>query len=465
MGKLLELLKAPAPALRQRLLSGSVWAFAGKMVAALAQLAVGALLARLLSPRDMGAYFLAFSLVSLGALAGSSGISQAGVRFIAESVGLDQYGRMRRVVGMVLVFGVLGASCVGFAYLLFGHVLGTELFRSPALAAVTGLVAAWMAVTSLQGLLAETFRGFHDIRLTTVFGGSVTGGGLLTGAMLVASLGLLLLLEKQTTLAVVLVPAIGSGLITVLLAGMALRRKVVSFARRDTPEGQIAPSEVLRVVWPLLVTNVVLFAVTQADLWIMGAFRPQEEVAVYGAAARVVFLVSMPLQVANAVIPPLIAEMYSQGKRRALERVLRATATLAGIPALLVLIVLVLLGGPVLGEVYGEYYRGGAAVLTLLSLGQLVNVWVGSCGMTLGMTGHQSALMVITVACAAITIVVGLGVVDQYGATGVAAATAGGLTLQNLSMWLAARFTTGMWTHAVIVSLPGLVKSVIKRGD
>jgi O-antigen/teichoic acid export membrane protein len=216
------------------------------------------------------------------------------------------------------------------------------------------------------------------------------------------------------------------------------------------------------VAWPLLITNVVLLAVTQADLWIMGAFRSQHEVAVYGAAARVVLLVAIPLQIANAVVPPLIAEMYAQGRTQALERVLRATATLAGIPAFLVLAVFVVLGEPVLGVVYGGYYSEGAAVLALLSLGQLVNVWVGSCGMTLGMTGRQSTLMVITVVWATITVAVGLGVVDRYGATGVAAAAAAGLALQNLSTWLVTRYATGMWTHARLSSLPKLIGSAIK---
>jgi O-antigen/teichoic acid export membrane protein len=125
------------------------------------------------------------------------------------------------------------------------------------------------------------------------------------------------------------------------------------------------------------VTNMTLFVGLQTDFWIVGAFRPQEEVAIYGAAVKLVLMVALPLQIVSAVVPPLITELYVQGRRRELERALRATATLAGIPACLVLAVFMTLGGPILGTVYGGYYREGWLVLAVLSAGQLVNVGLG----------------------------------------------------------------------------------------
>ncbi len=460
-----RLLQAPNFTLRQRLLSGGVWAFAGKIFTALAQLTATALLARLLSPRDLGAYFLAYSLVTVGSMMGTVGVGQAGVRFVAQSIGLEQYGRIRRVIGMVVVVGVLGSSSVGFVYLLLGPVLGGEFFSAPALVAATGLVAGWVTVTSLQYLLAETFRGFHDIRLTFVFGGSVSGGGFLAGTIVIVGLSLVLFLRGQATLSFVVSLAAVSGLTSALLAGWALRRKVASLPQDGSHHQPVALGGLLRVAGPLLVTQLTVAALAQSDIWILGAFRPQEELAVYGAAARVVLLVAMPLQMTNVVVEPLIAAMYAQGRRHALERTVRAAGTLAGIPALLGVAVLMLLGGPILGLFYGEYYREGATVLALLSLGQLVKVWTGPCQATLGMSGHQSILMIITVVFAAVTIVAGLAVVSRYGATGVAVTAAGGIALQNLSAWLVARFTTGIWTHIWPTSLPQLLREAVKGND
>lgn len=431
----------PILSLKHRLLSGSVWALAGKLVTALAMLSANALLARLLSPQDLGAYFLAFSVVQIGALLGSLGLNWTVVRLVAESIGLNRFGRARRAVEKVFVLGLLGALGIAAAYLLFGHVLGNDLFHAPALAAVTGLVAGWIAVMTIQVLLAEVFRGFHDIRFAALF------GGLATWALLTVCLGLLWLVKGQATLATIVLLAAGSGLANALLASWFLRRKVAALPAQHGAESHMGFGSILNVAWPLLITNLNVFALTQADLWILGAFRPQEEVAIYGAAAKLVILVAMPLVIVNAVVPPLIAEMYAQGRKRELERVLRAIATLSGIPAFLVLVGFVTLGDPILGLVFGDYYREGATVLALLSVGQLVNVWVGSCGQVLMMTGHQRMMMAITTACGVVTVVVGLMVVDRYGPMGVAVAAAGGLLLQNVSMWVATKVTTGIWTH------------------
>jgi O-antigen/teichoic acid export membrane protein len=427
--------------LKKRLLSGGAWAFAGRVGMVVVGLVSNALLARLLSPQDLGAYFLAVSIMLFGATAGSLGLNQAVVRFIAESLGNKQFQRARRAVVLASGYGALGAFGVGLAYLLFGHLIGRDLFGAPALVSVTGLVAGGIVAMSLQQLLAEVFRGFYDIRLASLF------GGLSSAIFLVTCLGLLWALEGQATLVVVMFLSAGSSFASVFLGGWLLRRKVTALPREGT-EGWIRHKHILRVAWPLLITNLALLILTQADLWILGAFRSQEEVAIYGAAARVVFLLAMPLLVVNLVVMPLIAEMYAQGRRTELERTLRASATLAGIPASLTLLGFVLLGAPILGLVYGDYYRAGAVVLTLLSLGQLVNVWTGSSGITLMMTGHQFVMMAITVVCGAVTIATCLGVVGQYGSTGVAAAAAGGLALQSVSMWLGAKATTGMWTHA-----------------
>lgn len=440
--------------LKRRLVSGGIWAFGAKLATAVVLLASNALLARLLSPQDVGAYFLAFSLVSLGSWLGSMGLDKVSVRFIAETTGSGQFERTRQVAELVCKLGALGALGVGILYLSFVPLLGMELFHAPSLATASWLVAAWVLVVSPQRILAEVFRGFHDIRLAATFEGS----GLVTGALFTLCLILIWFIRGRAALDTVILFAVGSALASLILASWMLRRKITSLPR-PKPGSFEGIGRTLHIAWPLLLTNVTLFAITQADLWIVGAFRPQEEVAIYGAAAKLVILVAMPLYIVNSVVPPLIADMYAQGKKRQLERVLRAAATLSGVPAFLVLAGFILLGGPILGLAFGDYYRDGATVLALLSVGQLVYAWAGSCGLALMMTGHQMMMMVITVSCGSLSVVIGLMTVSQYGATAVAIAAAAGIALQNVLMWVGARLATGMWTHIGLSSVVELMRA------
>src|SRR5215211_200420 len=442
------------PLLKRRLLSGGAWAFGGKILVALAGLISSALLARLLTPQALGTYFLAYSILNVGTLLGALGLTGTVVRLVAEGMGLNLFERVRRVISVVLGIGTLGALGVGLAYLLFGDDLAEAVFNAPALAAITGLLAGWLMVSTLQSLLGETFRGFHDIRLASILGSQPGGGttGVATLALLTTSLLVLWLINGQATLATVVLLAICSRAVNTLVAGWLLHRKVTKLPPQAADEGRKADTknvlrEALSISWPLLTVTLLMMVNTQGDVWTIGAFLPQGELALYGAANRLVSMVTMPLAIVIAITPPLIAEMYSQGKREDLERALRNMATLTGIPAVLASMGCIFFASPILGLVYGNYYREGAVVLALLSIGLLANVCAGSCGITLAYTGHQKMLMVITIAVSTATVIAMLATVEPYGIVGVAMSRMAGLVLQNGIMLLVVKRKTGMWTH------------------
>jgi hypothetical protein len=76
----------------------------------------------------------------------------------------------------------------------------------------------------------------------------------------------------------------------------------------------------------------------------------------------------------NLVLPPLIAQMYAQGKRSELERALRIFSTIAGVPSLVFLTGFMLLGGQ---------------ILVLLSAAKVAAGCSGSCRLVSQMTGHH----------------------------------------------------------------------------
>jgi O-antigen/teichoic acid export membrane protein len=162
----------------------------------------------------------------------------------------------------------------------------------------------------------------------------------------------------------------------------------------------------------------------------------------------------MPFHILRGVAPPLIAELHAQGRRRHLERVVRAGTTLAAIPSLVVLFVFVVFGSWVMGTVYGPFYRQGAVLLAILGLGRLALVWTGSSGVALLMTGHHRVMMYLTVSTALATVSAGVVAAAQFGAIGIAITTAAGAILQNVIQLLVAKHYVGVWTHAYLGPRP-----------
>ena len=460
--------------LRRRLLSGSTWALGGKIGAAVIGLVTTSLLTRLLTTTEVAVYLLAFTIISVGAVIGSLGLPKTVLRFVAESMTLGQPGRARRAIYTALGLGVLGALCIGLAYLfIVGDFVSRHFFHSSALVAVIGLTAGWMAISALQEILAEAFRGFHDIRMATLFGGLATGGksaGLIMRVMLLACLAVVWATSGQTDLRTVMLASVGSGAASSLLAALFLHKRISSLDTQGM-ENPVSAKEELRDAFPMLLISLTSFILlSAADLWILNYFGSKDEVAVYGVASRLVAFISMPLLLTNLVLPPIIAEMYAQGRTSQLERTLRSFSTLSGVPSLSVLIVFMLLGGPLLGLVYGARMfppgslaiQQGATVLVLLSAGKLAAVWAGSCGAVLQFTGHQGSMLRINLLTSPLFIVGALLVVRDYGPIGVAGMTAAITVVQNAALVLVARRKTGMWTH-VSLSPSRLRKGLSKR--
>jgi O-antigen/teichoic acid export membrane protein len=425
--------------INRRLISGGSWAFSGKVLTVIIALAVNVLLARLLTPEALGAYFLTLSLVTISVSVAQFGLNMAVVRFVAESIAKGQLTRAAKSVWIVFNYGMIGAVIVAVLLVSgLGNWLAMEVFDSMLIKSVIGFAALWIVIMTFQNLTAETFRGFNDIRFATIFGGLLTG---VISALLFTSLWIV---KHNSNLAQIVLLSISAGIINALIAFILLRLRYNKIKGRNS---NLTAKEVLVVSWPLWLTSLTILVLAQVDLWILGIFVSQQDVAVYGAAVRIAVLISMPLLIVNAVIPPIITEMHATGDRKDLEKTLRKTATIAAIPAIIILLFFIFFSGSILSLIYGDYYKLGSTALKILSFGKLMDVLAGSCGLALAMTGHQKTIMLISIVCCLFVISMSILLVNPYGLVGVASASAFGTILWNLLALFAVKQKINIWTH------------------
>ena len=269
--------------------------------------------------------------------------------------------------------------------------------------------------------------------------------------MAVAVFATLHLRHQHVTVANAILLTIGAITVSLVASAILLWRR---YARLRGP-GDIRFREVLDVAWPMLGFNMATFLVgTGVDLWVVGALSSRGDVAVYAAASKLVFYVATPFIIASQVVPPIIAELWAQGKKSQLERSLREVATLAGVPALLVLLLFVFAGRQVMGFVYGPGAREGAQVLAILASARLVAVVTGNSGVALQMTGFQRTMFSLTVVTGVCSLAAEIVFGRLFGILGVAASTAGAQAMQNLLQLLFAKRRLGIWTHAELSVRP-----------
>lgn len=425
-----------------RLAAGGIWVLGGRIASTLLTLVNVALVARALDEQQMGAYLLAASVVAVLAVIGQFGMHHTAVRLIAEGLAAGEHRFVRRAIRIILLFAGTCALLLWLALNLgLSEWIGNRLFSTPLLAQAAALLGFWTAMLILQTVISEIFRGFQQYRDATIHGGLVTTS-LVFVALVFAHLG-----HIDIYFSDVLLITSFSALTGVVWSGIRLFgivRRLGGSGRRS-----ISPRTIVDNSWPLWISSVALLANSHLDLWILGTLASSQEVAVYGTAARMSMVVSVPLVIVNSVIMPSVARLNALGDRSGMQLLLQASASIASVPSLALFAIFLLGGEDIMRLLFGSGYGESGLIVAVLSFAHAVNVVSGSSGFTLIMTGHQQIMMRVSFASTVLLLVAGTLLAKRFGAPGVAAAYALSMVVQNTVMWLFVRSKCGVLSHAV----------------
>ena len=210
---------------------------------------------------------------------------------------------------------------------------------------------------------------------------------------------------------------------------------------------------ILIISLPMMVINVTNMAYSQASIWIIGSTQPEQEIALFGAALRLAMLVTTPLLVISAVIPPIIAGLYSNKSMQKMEALLRISATISVIPAGLCLILFMSYGREILSFIYGDYYGQAHLLLVILATAQFIYVLLGPAELSLAMTNHQNELMLIK--GVSLVLLIGSGIIagQAYGTMGVTIANACAIISSVIAALYISKTKLGIWSHASLSTL------------
>jgi O-antigen/teichoic acid export membrane protein len=436
--------------LKQSMIDGGLWSFGGRIAAVAGAFLLNLALARSLTPADYGVYFVVMTTMVILATVGTAGMDLVVVRFAATCNAAGDRAGVRSVVArcLVIVLGMTALVCALF-YLLIPWFFG-QVVKMPVAIALSGTMLLWLLVSTLQRQLAETFRGLNDIRCATLFGGFRNNGILIS---LLTCIGAVLLWASGTmTLAHAFAMTVCASLLVVVIAAWTLMRRMRA--------GTVPPAAAAALPWPTLFHEgwplclVVLISVlrSQSGAWFAAAYDVAEQVALFAIAQRFVQLLTAPLTVVNALLPPLVADLYARGQTKRLERIVQAIGGLASLPCLAILAVILLFGQPLLGLLFGAHYQDAYAMLVIMCIGQIALIVTGSWQIVLPMTGHRHQALRVSMSAAAVHVVASLVGGYYAGVLGVAIGTSVGMLAGNIFGLLSVRRHVGIWTFVSIRS-------------
>lgn len=424
--------------------SSAIWVLVARFLACFAAFGFTAILARELTPEEFGSFVLLFSFSTLAALVGSLGLNRAIVKVIAERPEQTCAGGSVR---NGLVLGAIGAAVVGLLSGWLVHVFEARfVFDTQDVFVFAILFGAIVSLRTVHLVLAETCRGFHEKAWSNLFGGPAGGP--------VPHLIFLLLVGVQaSTNGCDLKLALQLYLIAFGVTFPLLFLKTVAIARAEDGSGFSMDAgtgtdcrALLVLSIPLMLTQVGALAMSQADIWLAGGFAEPQEIAVYGAAQRLLAFLSIPLQIAATAIVSYIPQMHAKRDFVGLQKLVSLASTVAGLPGLLLGVLFLVVPETVLGIAFGEYYHVAAPLLRILAVGQLICIMTGPCDMLLMMTGHQRISLIVNSVATGVLFAVAPFAMRGFGIVGLAISMSVTTACQNLVNWYFARSKIGVNT-------------------
>lgn len=380
----------------------------GKILSTVLGLAAIAMLGRYLGPEQFGWYTTAITFLQFAGILVDFGLIPVTAQMLGE-------GRHKQEV---LLPNLLGYRFVTAGAFFLLAPLASLLFPYPPL---VKWAIALMAISFVATALNQVLTGFYQYRLRMhiVVLGEVAG-------------------RIALVVATWLLITFGAGFLPLMaaVAGASLVFTSVLWwqAQREQPAGLAFSGPIWREVtlkmWPIAVSIIFNVVYLKGDTLLLSVFRSQTEVGWYGAAYRVIDILSQLAMMIMGVMLPLLAASWAKRNEREFSEQYQQSFNVLMLIGIPIAVGASLLAPRVLTIVFGPEFAPAGPMLGLLSwavLGVFVGAVFGHAAVAIN---RQKATMWIYISNAILTLAGYLWAIPRFGWLGAA-------TLTVFSEWYA----------------------------
>jgi O-antigen/teichoic acid export membrane protein len=401
--------------------------------------AVQVLLVRHLSRSDYGAWTYALSVVVLLQSVAALGLDRSVTRFLAI---YRERGDLARVRGLVLL--LVGSVAV------VGTLATLTLVSFPdTIARITGVDAHVLAILNiiiflvpleaLDLLFIGLFACLGQARAIVI-----RRHILAPGLKLAAVIALIMLNADVTYLAYGYLAASLVGML--LYAPMVLRSAhqlglTESGVIRDV---RVPAKEVFAFTLPLLTADLAGAIMWSAGTLTLGYFSTLDQVALFTAVVPLATLNETVARNFTVLYTPAISRLYARQDHAAINTMYWRTAVWVAVLTFPVFVLTFSASGSLVHVLYGTKYADAALLLSLVALGEYVNVAFGLNGLTLRVLSDVKYSVTVNVVAALVAVVANLILVPRLGALGAACSTCGTMLLHCLLKQIGLARATGV---------------------
>lgn len=394
----------------------------------------GIILARLLGPQEFGSYGLIMSIVTMATVPTIAGMPQLIIREVASAQLEKRWCEFKGLLRWSSLY-VLVTSAIMMC------VLSVAIHMEWVRQSIGQYLWFGLAIIPMRGLLAKQNAVLNGLRFPIL---AQLPQGIVASVILLIALGFTLLATQTLSAKYVLTIQIGSSLGAVLFSGYLVMIKSPKELKQVNPiflikrwHSALLPFTLLAVISTL---NNELASV------MLGFLGSEEAVGYFKVSLQGVTLLSIGLTAINTVTGPNIARLYKKQDLEGMQKLLKRSVRLSVITAIPFALFLIIFGDWIVLFLFGKEYLPASDLLTILCLGQIVNVLMGSVGLVLQMTGNEKKAVKSLIFTFLLNVIFLYILVPSYGGYGAAISTTLTMIVWNFIMAYEVYSTTRLKT-------------------
>lgn len=420
------------------------------------------LLARALTPTEFGLLITAQTIVGLLLMLGQLSLPDTVVRFVGLYAGQDMP-KAKSVLLNALQLSLIGSGVMALGLGVSANLIAEGIYRQAALAGVLVLLALAMPANTTANILASAYRGISQLWV------KITYIDLSPAMFVVVALPLLILLGKNSLVAVAGVYVLAAMLSTALVAGRFLR----SPQWRVRAES-VSPGELLRYSLPLLGASLVAWPMSAIPL-LLGSLGSAQSVAYYSLSISLSSSIYMIVSAAETAALPVWSNQISKGMMPKLRADYAFTTRWCFIISSLVFVLIFLFPETVLAMLYGSSYAAAAPSVQAMAAMFLVNAATGPNESLLRALGSTRWIFLSRVAVGGVALVCAFPLIQIWGLWGaviayLASSITGFLMYAGYLFWryhihpLDPPYLKTLVASAIALTATGLVHHLVGEG-
>ncbi|WP_208586125.1 flippase [Gracilibacillus suaedae] len=400
--------------------------FVGKLIGLVITFLFNLIVARLLGAEVFGEFTYLYTFISFFPIIALLGIQQGLVYYIPKLSEEKEHKIKREFITISYLIVSISSILLVVIIIVNSELISKHLLNDSNLSTTLRLIAPMIILLTLVQLSQGVFRGIKEIKPFII-----------NQNLIVPSFKVIFFIVAVSIISYNINSIILSFYLSIGIGVIYLLYYIYSslLFGKFAFNSIILYKKVLIYSLPLLLTGFLGFISQKTDIFMIGYYLNNENVGIYRVALQIGTISSFVLVAFNMIFAPTISSLFNRGDMNKLSYMFK-TITKWVVTINLIAFGLIVLNSAEIMSVFGEEFVSGNVALILISIGQVVNVGVGSSGYMLIMTGFPKYEMYNNFLTVSINVILNLILIPKYGIEGAAIASLASVSIANITRLL-----------------------------